>query len=72
MNPVSFGTKLKTFFMFPLFLILFSFLIILIILTIFIPNGKLLATKYYKFFGWLGLRMVGINLTVSGLSLIHI
>ena len=68
MNPVSFGTKLKTLFMFPLFLIIFSFLIILIILTVFIPNGKLLATKYYKFFGWLGLRMVGINLTVSGLE----
>ena len=68
MNSVSFGTKLKTLFMFPLFLILFSFLIILIILTVFIPNGKLLATKYYKFFGWLGLRMVGINLTVSGLE----
>ena len=68
MNPVSFRTKLKTLFMFPLFLIIFSFLIILIILTVFIPNGKLLATKYYKFFGWLGLRMVGINLTVSGLE----
>ena len=68
MNPVSFRTKLKTLFMFPLFLIIFSFLIILIILTVFIPNGKSLATKYYKFFGWLGLRMVGINLTVSGLE----
>ena len=68
MAPINFRTKLKTLFMFPLFLIIFSFLIILIILTVFIPNGKLLATKYYKFFGWLGLRMVGINLTVSGLE----
>jgi len=72
MNPVTFGTKLKTIIMFPLFLIIFGFLIILIILTVFIPNGKLLATKYYKFFGWLGLRMVGINLTVSGLENIDI
>jgi len=72
MNPVTIGTKLKTIIMFPLFLIIFGFLIILIILTVFIPNGKLLATKYYKFFGWLGLRMVGINLTVSGLENIDI
>ena len=72
MNPVAIGTKLKTIIMFPLFLIIFGFLIILIILTVFIPNGKLLATKYYKFFGWLGLRMVGINLTVSGLENIDI
>ena len=72
MEPISFETKLKTLILFPLFLVLFGILIVLIILTVFIPNGKKLATKYYKFFGWLGLKMVGINLTVSGLDYIDI
>ena len=68
MAPINFRTKLKTFILFPTFLILFEKLILFIIATVAIPNGKQLATKLYKLFGWMGLKMVGINLTVSGLE----
>ena len=68
MELISFRTKLKTFILFPTFLILFGILILFIIATVAIPNGKQLATKLYKLFGWMGLKMVGINLTVSGLE----
>ena len=68
MEPINFRTKLKTFILFPTFLILFGILILFIIATVAIPNGKQLATKLYKLFGWMGLKMVGINLTVSGLE----
>ena len=71
MAPINFRTKLKTFIMFPTFLILFGILILFIIATVAIPNGKQLATKLYKLFGWMGLKMVGINLTVSGLEKIE-
>ena len=68
MAPINFRTKLKTFILFPTFLILFGILILFIIATVAIPNGKQFATKLYKLFGWMGLKMVGINLTVSGLE----
>ena len=68
MAHINFRTKLKTFILFPTFLILFGILILFIIATVAIPNGKQLATKLYKLFGWMGLKMVGINLTVSGLE----
>ena len=68
MAPINFRTKLKTFILFPTFLILFGILILFIIATVAIPNGKQLATKLYKLFGWMGLKMVGINLTISGLE----
>ena len=68
MAPINFRTKLKTFILFPTFLILFGILLLFIIATVAIPNGKQLATKLYKLFGWMGLKMVGINLTVSGLE----
>ena len=68
MAPINFRTKLKTFILFPTFLILFGILILFIIATVLIPNGKHFATKLYKLFGWMGLKMVGINLTVSGLE----
>jgi len=68
MVQINFLTKLKTFILFPTFLILFGILILFIIATVAIPNGKQLATKLYKLFGWMGLKMVGINLTVSGLE----
>ena len=61
MAPINFRTKLKTFILFPTFLILFGILILFIIATVAIPNGKQLATKLYKLFGWMGLKMVGIN-----------
>jgi 1-acyl-sn-glycerol-3-phosphate acyltransferase len=31
-----------------------------------LPNGKYFATKLYEFFGWVGLKFVGINLIVEG------
>ena len=65
---INFRTKLKTFILFPTFLVLFAILILFIVATVAIPNGKQLATKLYKLFGWMGLKMVGINLTVSGLE----
>ena len=68
MAPINFRTKLKTFILFPTFLVLFAILILFIVATVAIPNGKQLATKLYKLFGWMGLKMVGINLTVSGLE----
>ncbi len=68
MVVINFRTKLKTFILFPTFLVLFSILILFIVATVAIPNGKQLATKLYKLFGWMGLKMVGINLTVSGLE----
>ena len=68
MVPINFRTKLKTFILFPTFLVLFAILILFIVATVAIPNGKQLATKLYKLFGWMGLKMVGINLTVSGLE----
>ena len=68
MAPINFRTKLKTFILFPTFLILFGIILLFIIATVAIPNGKQLATKLYKLFGWMGLKMVGINLTVSGLE----
>tara|TARA_B100001564_G_scaffold356109_1_gene369640 strand:+ start:516 stop:1244 length:729 start_codon:yes stop_codon:yes gene_type:complete len=68
MEPINLRTKLKTFILFPTFLFLFGILIFFIISTVLIPNGKALATKLYKLFGWMGLKMVGINLTISGLE----
>ena len=68
MATINFRTKLKYFILFPTFLILFGIFILFIIATVAIPNGKQLATKLYKLFGWMGLKMVGINLTVSGLE----
>jgi 1-acyl-sn-glycerol-3-phosphate acyltransferase len=44
----------------------FSPLMISIVLTSFLPNGKYFATKLYEFFGWVGLKFVGINLIVEG------
>ncbi len=58
---------LKTFIFFPFFMVcVFSPLMISIVLTSFLPNGKYFATKLYEFFGWVGLKFVGINLIVEG------
>jgi 1-acyl-sn-glycerol-3-phosphate acyltransferase len=58
---------LKTFIFFPFFMVcVFSPLMISIVLTSFLPNGKYFATKLYEFFGWVGLKFVGINLKVEG------
>ena len=63
----------RTFFLFPIFMIFVLFpLLLLIIVTSFLPNGKLLATKLYEFFGWVGLKFVGIKLIVKGVEKINL
>jgi len=58
---------IKTIILFPSFLVFFLLpLMILILLTSFIPNGKHLATKLYELFGYVGLKLVGVELVVSG------
>ena len=58
---------IKTLFVFPFFMVfIFSPLMISIVLTSLLPNGKNLATKLYEFFGWIGLKFVGVNLIVEG------
>ena len=59
----------KTFILFPIFMVcVFSPLMISIVLTSFLPKGRHLATKLYEFFGWIGLKFVGINLIVEGVE----
>ena len=66
-NKVTFPIFLRTFFLFPIFMIFILVpLLLLIIVASFLPNGKLLATKLYEFFGWSGLKFVGIKLIVKG------
>ena len=50
----------------------FSPLLMSIVLTTFLPKGRYLATKLYEFFGWAGLKFVGINLVVEGSEKIDI
>jgi len=58
---------IKTFILFPIFMVcVFSPLMISIVLTSFLPKGRHLATMLYEFFGWVGLKFVGINLVVEG------
>ena len=66
-SKVTLTILLRTFFLFPFFMIfVLAPLLLLIIFTSFLPNGKLIATKLYEFFGWVGLKFVGIKLIVKG------
>ena len=66
-KKLSLYVVIKTIFLFPSFLIFFLLpLMLLILLTSFIPNGKHLATKLYELFGYVGLKLVGVELVVSG------
>ena len=66
-KKLSLYVVVKTIILFPSFLIFFLLpLMILILLTSFIPNGKHLATKLYELFGYVGLKLVGVELVVSG------
>jgi 1-acyl-sn-glycerol-3-phosphate acyltransferase len=47
-------------------------LLVLIIVASYLPNGKLIATKLYEFFGWVGLKFVGIKLIVKGVEKINV
>ena len=58
---------LKTVFLFPLFMIFIMFpLCLLIVITAFVPKGRVLATKLYEFFGWIGIVLVGVELNIIG------
>ena len=47
-------------------------IMLLIIAASFLPNGKFIATKIYEFFGWIGLKFVGIKLIVKGAEKIDV
>ena len=58
---------LKTVILFPLFMIFIMFpLCVFIVITAFVPKGRVLATKLYEFFGWIGIVLVGVELNVIG------
>ena len=72
-EKITFKIFLKTVILFPFFMIfVFSPLMISIVLTSFLPNGRHLATQLYEFFGWVGLKFVGVNLIVEGAEKINI
>jgi len=52
--------------LFPLYIIFFVILLIVIIFASFLPNGKILGTKLYNIFGLSGLIAAGIDLKVTG------
>ena len=58
---------LKTVILFPLFMIFIMFpLCVFIVITAFVPKGRVLATKLYEFFGWIGIVLVGVELNIIG------
>jgi 1-acyl-sn-glycerol-3-phosphate acyltransferase len=58
---------LKTVILFPLFMVFIMFpLCVLIVITAFLPKGRVLATKLYEFFGWIGIVLVGVELNIIG------
>ena len=66
-TKVTIPIFIRTFFLFPIFMIFVLIpIMILIIIASFLPYGKLIATKIYEFFGWVGLKFVGIKLIVKG------
>ena len=72
-SKVTIPIFIRTFFLFPIFMIFVLFpLLLLIIASSFFPNGKLIATKLYEFFGWVGLKFVGIKLLVKGAEKINL
>jgi len=66
-TKVTIPIFIRTFFLFPIFMIFVLIpIMVLIIIASFLPYGKLIATKLYEFFGWVGLKFVGIKLIVKG------
>ena len=66
-TKVTIPIFIRTFFLFPIFMIFVLIpIMLLIIIASFLPYGKLIATKLYEFFGWVGLKFVGIKLIVKG------
>lgn len=60
--------RLRTFILFPIYIIFFILLLLVIVISSFLPNGKELGTKLYNIFGLSGLIAAGINLKVSGVD----
>ena len=59
-SEINIKIILKTLILFPLFMIFIMFpLCVFIVLTAFIPKGRVLATKLYEFFGWIGMGLGG-------------
>ena len=72
-SKVTIPIFIRTFFLFPIFMLfILVSIMFLIIVTSFLPYGKLLATKIYEFFGWVGLKFVGIKLIVKGVEKIDL
>ena len=72
-SKVTIPIFIRTFFLFPIFMIFILVpIMFLIIVTSFLPYGKLIATKIYEFFGWIGLKFVGIKLIVKGIEKIDL
>ncbi len=72
-SKVTFKIFIKTLFLFPVFMVfIFSPILLSIIFVSFLPYGKLMATKIYEFFGWIGLKFVGIKLKVEGVEKIDL
>ncbi len=66
-SKVTIPIFIRTFFLFPIFMVFVLVpIMLLIIVASFLPNGKIIATKLYEFFGWVGLKFVGIKLIVKG------
>src|SRR5210317_1889019 len=66
-TKVTIPIFIRTIFLFPIFMIFVLFpIMLLIIVASFLPYGKLIATKLYEFFGWVGPKFVGIKLIVMG------
>ena len=69
---ISVKDRLRTFLLFPIYIIFFVLLLIAIIIASFLPNGKVLGTKLYNIFGLSGLVITGVDLNVSGAEKIDI
>ncbi len=66
-SKITLSILLRTLFLFPIFMIFVLVpILVSIIFVSFLPYGKIMATKIYEFFGWIGLKFVGIKLNVKG------
>ncbi len=66
-SKINLTILLRTLFLFPIFMIFILVpILVSIIFVSFLPYGKVMATKIYEFFGWIGLKFVGIKLNVKG------
>jgi len=72
-SKITISIFIRTFFLFPTFMIFILVpIMLLIIAASFLPKGKFIATKIYEFFGWIGLKFVGVKLIVKGAEKIDV